>query len=121
MEATRYLVTKDYASAYPRPITFAKGAPLTVGRKDDGPEGWEDWFFCRTPGQEDGWVPGQAIEIVRGNVAIAREDYTAKELTVRRGEHVVGSRTLNGWAWCARPDDSEAGWVPLANLEEASE
>ena len=121
MAAIRCRVVEDRVSAYPRPITFAKGTPLRVGRKDDGPEGWEDWYFCSTPGQEDGWVPGQAFEIVRGNEAIAREDYTSKELTVRRGETVVASRTLNGWAWCARPGDAEAGWVPLANLEQARE
>ncbi len=39
-EATRYHVIQDHTSEYPEPITFEKGAPLTVGEKYEGPEGW---------------------------------------------------------------------------------
>lgn len=117
----RYLVIQDYTSEYPNPITFAKGAPLVVGKRYEGPEGWDDWFFCRTPGQESGWVPAQVIEIISGDTAQAREDYTARELTVQKGEQLLGGRVLNGWAWCENPASSESGWVPLANLQEVSQ
>jgi hypothetical protein len=121
MDAKQYLVIQDHASEYPEPIAFAKGAPLTVGEKYEGPEGWDNWLFCETPGQKGGWVPAQIIETVNGKIARAREDYTAKELNVREGSLLLGSRTLNGWVWCTSIDSLESGWVPLANLQETSQ
>lgn len=119
-ELRRYVVIQGHESEYPEPIAFLKGAPLTVGEKYQGPEGWDDWYFCTIPerlGQPGGWVPAQLIEDIDG-AARAREDYTARELNVREGESLMGSRRLNGWAWCERAEDGEAGWVPLANLRE---
>ncbi len=119
-ETTRYLVIQDHTSEYPEPITFEKGAPLSVGEKYEGPEGWDNWFFCESPGQKGGWVPAQIIERVEGDAARAREDYTARELNVQQGDVLLGSRTLNGWVWCEQFGGSESGWVPLACLREAS-
>lgn len=118
MYAKQYVAIKDHTSEYPEPITFEKGAPLTVGEKYEGPEGWDNWIFCDSPGQKSGWVPAQIIEIVSDKVARAREDYTARELNVRKGDLLFGSQTLNGWAWCKRSGSSESGWVPLGNLQE---
>ena len=119
-EATRYLVIQDHTSEYPEPITFEKGAPLTVGEKYEGPEGWDNWFFCESPGRKGGWVPAQIIERVEGDAGRAREDYTARELNVQQGDVLLGSRTLNGWVWCEQFGGSESGWVPLACLREAN-
>jgi len=118
MESKKYLVTQDHTSEYPEPITFDKGAPLIVGEKYEGPENWNDWFFCWTPGQQGGWVPAQVIEILDGQTARARESYTARELDVKQGETVLGARTLNGWVWCEHLNRSASGWVPLENLQE---
>jgi len=118
MEIKKYLVTQGHTSEYPEPITFSKGALLTVGEKYEGPENWSDWFFCDTSGQKGGWVPAQVIEINKGDTAYAREDYTARELNVQEGDLLLGSRALNGWVWCENPSSSESGWVPLENLQE---
>lgn len=118
MSTTRYVVTRAHSSDFPEPITLARGAPLVVGERYSGPEGWDDWYFCETPGQAGGWVPAQVIDVIDGATARARENYAARELDVRVGETLVGTRTLNGWAWCERTGTSEAGWVPLANLRE---
>ncbi|TYT74380.1 SH3 domain-containing protein [Desulfobotulus mexicanus] len=117
MEARHYLVIQDHTSEFPEPITFEKGVPLTVGEKYEGPEGWENWIFCETPGQKGGWVPAQIIENITDNTARAREDYTARELNVQKGEQLIGTRTLNGWVWCQKSGSSESGWVPLENLQ----
>lgn len=119
MGTKKYLVVQDHSSEYPEPITFAKGTPLVVGEKYNGPEGWDNWLFCDTAGQKGGWVPAQLIEITDGNIARAREDYTARELNVQKGDLLIGSREMNGWVWCTNPANLESGWVPLANLEEA--
>jgi len=115
---TTYLVVRDHTSELPDPITFTAGAPLTVCEEYRGPEGWDTWFFCETPGQTGGWVPAQLIRRIDGTTACALEDYTARELDVHEGETLLSSRTLNGWAWCTRAGSTESGWVPLANLEE---
>lgn len=121
MEAKQYHVIRDHTSEYPEPITFVRGASLTVGERYKGPEGWDDWFFCETPGQKGGWVPVQIIETVNDKIARAREDYTARELNVREGDLLLGTRTLNGWVWCISIDSLASGWVPLANLQTASQ
>ncbi|MCE8013535.1 hypothetical protein HOP57_18580 [Halomonas daqingensis] len=71
MSVSKYLVITPHVSEYPTPITFQKGAFLTVGEKYEGKEDWENWFFCSAPGQEPGWVPGQIIEfLVRRHVKL---------------------------------------------------
>ncbi len=120
METKQYLVIQDHTSEFPEPIAFKKGATFTVGEKYEGPEGWENWIYCESPGQKGGWVPAQIIEIVKDKTARAREDYTARELNVREGELLLGERILNGWVWCKRSDSSESGWVPLTNLQIVS-
>lgn len=120
MESKDYLVIQDHRSEYPRPITFTKDTLLTIGEKYEGPEDWKDWLLCSTPGQESGWVPAQILEIISGNMARAREDYTARELDVRKGDRLLGSRVLNGWVWCDAFADSESGWVPLDKLQIVS-
>lgn len=145
MTIHHYRVTVSYVSQYPEPITFSAGALLAVGERYDGPEGWDDWFFCQTAGQSGGWVPGQIIgpvprepgsassipapavpaDVRRGDKAslapgLALEDYTARELSVDAGDIVTGSRRLNGWLWADKQATSESGWVPLAHLEQIS-
>ncbi len=121
MPVKKYRVVRPHESEFPQPITIRKGAPLFIGEEDAGPEGWRNWFFCSTPGQEPGWVPGQIIERLGDGVGRAREDYTARELAVRTGELLLCARTLNGWAWCEKSDGSASGWAPLNNLEALPE
>lgn len=118
MTATHHRVVKPHVSEYPEPITFSAGISLAVGERYEGPEGWDDWFFCSAPGQSCGWVPGQVIGAVEAGIATALEDYTARELTVDAGDVVIGTRRLNGWLWADRQGTPDSGWVPLANLED---
>lgn len=45
MSTSEYLVITPHVSEFPAPITFKKGAFLTVGEKYEGKAGWENWFF----------------------------------------------------------------------------
>ncbi|KRW75826.1 SH3 domain-containing protein, partial [Pseudomonas citronellolis] len=74
-----YEVVVAHRSEYPEPITFARGALLKVGERYEGPEGWDDWYFCAAAGRE-GWVPAQVFERVGEGVGRALEDYTAREM-----------------------------------------
>ena len=114
----RYEVIRPHRSEYPEPITLSKGTALTVGERYEGEEGWQDWYFCSTAGQQEGWVPAQVFQLTAPGAGIAAEDYTARELDVEVGERLEGGRELGGWRWCSRAG-GESGWVPLACLREA--
>lgn len=119
--ALTYIVILPHRTEYPDPIRFRIGDVLSIGEKYEGPEGWEDWYFCTTPGHAGGWVPRQVIERHADGTGRALEDYSARELDVDEGDVLIGSRTLNGWLWCHRLSQApaEAGWVPLAHLRAA--
>ncbi|AZM95684.1 SH3 domain-containing protein [Vreelandella venusta] len=121
MSTKKYLVVSSHESEFPNPITFRKGDPLIVGEEYKGTEEWDNWFFCSSPGQEPGWVPGQVIERLEGSEGRALDDYTARELNVLEGERLTGARVLNGWLWCEKSISKESGWVPLENLQEVEE
>ncbi len=113
----QYEVIQPHRSEYPEPITFAKGAALAVGERYEGEAVWQDWYFCSTAGQKDGWVPAQVFRLTAPGAGVATEDYTARELDVELGERLEGGRELGGWRWCSRAG-GESGWVPLACLRE---
>lgn len=113
-----YRVIRRHVSEYRDPITLEKGALLIVGAEYSGPEGWDNWWFCETPGQKGGWVPAQFIELLGGKAGRALDDYTARELDAEEGDLLVGMCVLNGWAWCEHAGNSEQGWIPIRNLEE---
>ncbi|MHB9796313.1 SH3 domain-containing protein [Pseudomonas sp. MT3] len=111
----RYDVIQPHRGEFPEPIAFTRGTMLRVGERYEGEAGWQDWYFCSTPGQEDGWVPAQVFRLTAPGVAMALEDYSARELDVEVGERLEGARVLGGWCWCSRTG-GESGWVPLACL-----
>ncbi|MGC5074672.1 SH3 domain-containing protein, partial [Escherichia coli] len=83
-----------------------KHSPGNPGRFKD------NWFYCTIPGHTGGWVPGQILERCEGTYrGIAREDYNARELEVKRGDEVYGLKSLNGWMWCERTSNGQAGWM----------
>ena len=67
-----------------------------------------------TPTKEDG-VPRSLMTIL-GSTGTAREHYSARELSIHKGETLNVIAILNGWAW-SRRTNGESGWVPLRNLE----
>ncbi|ENH1950003.1 hypothetical protein ABVX03_000549 [Salmonella enterica] len=115
----RFTATDSHTSEYPDPITFTRGTSVIIHEKYEGEEGWDNWYYCTIPGHTGGWVPGQILARCEGTYrGIAREDYTAQELEVMKGDVVVGLKSLNGWLWCERISDGKTGWVPLALLQK---
>ena len=116
MAEKTYVVICPHTSEYPEPINLKKGDFVSVGQEYDGSEGWEKWYFCSAPGQKDGWVPGQIIDLKEPGSGVITEDYTARELDAGVGDRLTGSRVLNGWLWAKRPSDGATGWVPMNAL-----
>lgn len=57
------------------------------------------------------WVPEQIMEKDR-EIGILTTAYTAKELDVDAGDHVIFMHELNGWSWCELESTGECGWIP---------
>ncbi len=107
------IVTADHEMSYPDPIAFEAGEAIVL---TDRNELWDGHLFhwARAADGREGWVPDGITRAV-GERQIAREDYSARELTCRAGENLTGLKTTHGWAWC-RNESGETGWVPLRNL-----
>lgn len=105
----KLIVMERHKSDYPNPIVFKKGESLIVGKKDTEFEGW---IWVTTTDQNHGWAPVQYLKYEKDNKAIARHDYTAKELDTCEGDELFLQYELNGWGWVKRRDGS-CGWVPL--------
>lgn len=118
VDGTRYVVVVEHVNEFPEPIMLKADQLINVGREDNEEDGWANWFFCQAEGQSPGWVPGQIIKRLGSSRGVVLEDYTAQEMSVERGQELEGVTLLNGWVWCRRPSDGQAGWVPLDNLAE---
>lgn len=108
----QYRAIAAYTRLYPDPIAVRAGEPIAVGREDDEYPGW---IWCTDKRGRSGWVP---LTIVDRQAGVARQDYSALELSVEPGELLTVEQEESGWALC-RNAAGERGWVPLANLAHA--
>jgi hypothetical protein len=101
-------VVRHHTPIYADPILVRAGDRLAVGREDDEFPGW---VWCTAPDGREGWTP-LAILRREGPEAVARRDYSAAELEVRRGQRVEVLEELSGWLRVLDADGDE-GWVPV--------
>ena len=112
-----------HRSAYPDPIDFEAGDPLTLGERD---EEYPGWIRVTTRDGNRGWAPEQYIEIESPGRGVATTRYTARELNTVAGETLLCHRELNDWLWVENRR-GETGWVPrqttrpLASSKEDAE
>ena len=112
----KLIAAKEHKSNYPNPITFKYGECLSIGKKDTEFEGW---IWVTTNGGNQGWAPMQYIQLREGsNKAVAKHDYTAKELDTCVGDELTLHYELNGWGWFEN-NDGFSGWVPMNTTEFA--
>jgi hypothetical protein len=101
-------VVREYMAQYPDPITVREGDRVQVGTDD--PE-YPGWWWCTGPDGRAGWVPEQLLRR-EGQEGFMLRDYTARELSVRRGAEVTVGEAMSGWVWAATADGL-AGWIPM--------
>ncbi len=112
-------VSAEWTASAANPLAGRAGEHVTAtDRVEDWREtpGWT-WRWCRDVQGREGWAP-EALLTVAGDVAILREDYDARELTVAVGARLIVERELAGWALCLA-EDGARGWVPLECLAPA--
>ncbi len=113
MEGKRFVAAADYEVSYPHPVEFSVGDRVRIGREDST---WPGWVWTRTGDGNEGWAPLPRLDPAGDGTAVAREAYTARELSMRRGDRLVSLRVHSGWLWC-RNQHGEEGWVPAFNLK----
>lgn len=104
-------VVADHRATYADPLRVRAGDLLQVGGRD---EEFPGWVWCTGPDGRSGWVPEKDLERTERG-AVARRDYSARELDVRAGEEVIPSEEECGWVWVTNAS-GEAGWVPRTHL-----
>ena len=100
-------VIKDYGASDPDPLVISAGEELQVGKNDTN---WPAFVRCTNRAGNEGWVPEDFIKR-EGDVAIARVEYSAVELTVKCGETLILEQEAGGWYW-ATNQTGQSGWVP---------
>jgi hypothetical protein len=109
-------IIEEHKSNNPTPLIIKKGTRVKVGKRSDESDGWTNWIYCYSlDGNSEGWAPVQIIQ-VESEYGIVLEDYSAKELGVKKGETIEGDIELNGWVWCSKLNRSEEGWLPKEKM-----
>ncbi len=109
------VVLENHTASYADSIEVAKSARLSLTGREDVWDGHR-WLWAVAEDGRGGWIPDDLIaETDDGTVA--RQDFSALELTCSAGEAVEIVWETHGWAWCRKCDGRE-GWLPLRNLSE---
>src|SRR5689334_8125273 len=110
----RGVATTDYVAQYADPITVTLGTEVRVERDD--PE-FPGWWWCVAPDGRAGWVPAELLAPppAPGGASCLMADYTARELTIRRGTSLMVLEERAGWLFVQAPDGT-AGWVPRSHV-----
>lgn len=112
----KLVAVQAHRSTYQDPIAIAPGDALSVGRRDKEYPGWI-WVTLENGNQ--GWAPEQFLDLHEaGRLAIATEDYNARELDTLVGEILTLHLELNFWL-LVENSSGEIGWVPKATTASA--
>ncbi len=108
------IVLTTHEASYDDPIVLRAGETVVLSGRTDIWDGYT-WIWATAKDGREGWIPDTLIEVHDGEV-IAREDYSAVELTCFVGDVLTGLKSTNGWVWCLN-DSGISGWVPSRNLK----
>ncbi|MDX5475905.1 MAG: SH3 domain-containing protein [Bacillaceae bacterium] len=114
---SKYTVIKDHKSNYPDPIILKKDQEVLYGEEDTQ---YPNWIFCKSNStKKEGWVPKQILTNPNPDgIAIVTKDYSAHELTIKKGDTVLGLEHLNDWTYC-KTENKELGWIPTSCLAKS--
>jgi len=103
-----------YEDAYPDPITGKEGDVFLLGGRHDA--SYPEFVWATAADDRCGWVP-KAFLRQNGDFGRLLRDYTARELTVDRGEMVEIMEEVGGWLWVATSDGHQ-GWIPSRSVAQ---
>jgi hypothetical protein len=114
-DASIYVCDGAHRTEYPDPIRLSAGELVTLGERAPE-ENWKEWIWAEKASGQGGWIPHQLIELVSVEAGIQRgiskEDYSADELNVDKGDAVIKIKSINGWTWVRNINTGQEGWIP---------
>jgi hypothetical protein len=102
-----YTANTNYTVVDRSPLHLQYGDTVTVGPRD---QSWPGWIWVTTADGRGSYVPEDILEHDDGT-ALVRIAFSARDLSVTKGETVTGLREVKGWLWC-RNSAGEEGWLP---------
>ncbi len=104
-----YKIKKDYKTQYKDPITLSTGDVVILG-EEEKEEKWKGWIWAEH-NSKSGWIPLQIVDVMPDSKGKIKENYSAKELDVNKGDIVVSIKEMSGWLWVMN-EKNEEGWIP---------
>lgn len=114
MHNNTYRASADYTVIDRNPLHLDEGDLVQLGPLDPA---WEGWIWVNSADGRGSHVPEEILERLDDNKAIVRASFTARDLSVSKGEELVSLSEVKGWHWC-RNNNSQQGWVPAYLLKE---
>jgi hypothetical protein len=108
----QYEVTEDWTATYDAPVVLSAGETIELSGRQDIWDG-HIWLWAKSPAGKEGWIPDSLVRTINGK-HVAGEDYSAIELTCKRGQIVTGVEETHGWVLCRA--EGRTGWVPKNHL-----
>ena len=106
-----YRILKDYKIQYETPIVLNVGEKVNLG-EEEKEEKWKGWIWAESENNK-GWIPKQILEISDDKkTGTVLEFYSAKELSVNKGDLIEKIKSLNGWTWSRNLKTENEGWIP---------
>ena len=109
-----HVVVKSWIAAYSDPIQVLAGQPIILNGRKDIWDGYT-WLWAKSLAGKEGWVPDCIVS--KQVPATVTENYTAIELTCRKGQYLISENVMHGWVFC-KDGNTKKGWVPKRNLAE---
>jgi hypothetical protein len=103
---------RDYRTQYRDPLRFGAGESVELGARDTD---WPEFIWATDRHGRSGWAHESFLDRDHG-IAIARRDYTARELDAASGERVRLIEQAGGW-WWTENTRGEQGWLPARDLD----
>ena len=110
----KYRALSDFEVNYPRPLNVSKGETLALGKRDTV---WDGWIWVTNGEGTSAWMHESLLDPRDVHSAVASRDFSAAEISVKKGETVESLEMLGGWHWCRKPT-GECGWIPDYTLEK---
>ena len=108
MSNRRYTANSDYTVVDRSPLQLVPGDVVTLGPED---QSWPGWVWVTSADRRGSYVPAEVVEARGDGTAVVRQPFSARDLSVKRGESVEALREVRGWLWC-RNAAGEEGWLP---------
>ncbi|MCZ8131663.1 MAG: hypothetical protein O9284_10255 [Steroidobacteraceae bacterium] len=107
------MATLDYERPYEDPIAASAGELLRPDFSQT--TDYLGWTWCADPRGRSGWTPTAWCEPVGEAIWRLQRDFSALELTVRKGDRVALLYGESGFVYC-EATDARRGWLPDAVL-----